>query len=122
MACNSPDAGCREFRRLRRRDLLRIGSLGLLGLSLPEFLAAAEKGRIAPRARSVLFYHHYGAPSHIDTFDPKPLAPVEVRGEFATIASAVPAARAKARDFFIVSLLGNRHPSSPGERSKLRSA
>lgn len=73
-----------------RRDFLRIGSLGALGLSLPQILAAEEVGRHAPRAKSILFYHHYGAPSHIDTFDPKPEAPAEVRGDFDTIATSAP--------------------------------
>jgi hypothetical protein len=77
---------------LRRRDVLRIGTLGLAGLSLPSLLAAETSG-IKPRAKSVLFYHHYGAPSHIDTFDPKPGAPVEVRGEFDPIETAAPGFR-----------------------------
>jgi Protein of unknown function (DUF1501) len=85
--------GCREFRRFDRREVLRIGSVGLAGLSLPRLLAAAETTGIKPRAKSVLFYHHYGAPSHIDTFDPKPNAPVEVRGEFNPIATVVPGFR-----------------------------
>lgn len=82
--------GCRDFRRIDRRELLRIGSVGLAGLSLPRLLAAAETSGIRPRAKSVLFYHHYGAPSHIDTFDPKPDAPLEVRGEFDPIATTAP--------------------------------
>ena len=90
MARSTQIDGCREFRRLERRDLLRIGSVGLVGLSLPKFLAAAETSGTAARAKSVLFYHHYGAPSHIDSFDPKPEAPLEVRGEFGTIASSAP--------------------------------
>jgi hypothetical protein len=69
-----------------RRNALRVGGLGLL--SLPELLAADEQTTHRRRARSVIFYHHYGAPSHIDTFDPKPTAPPEVRGEFARIDSA----------------------------------
>lgn len=90
MPRSSSDAGCPEFRRSGwlRRDVLRAGGLGLLGLSLPRLLAAESTGGARPRARSVLFYHHYGAPSHIDTFDPKPAAPVEIRGEFGSIDSA----------------------------------
>lgn len=75
---------------------MQVGGAGVLGLSLPQFLAAAEQGARAgrrARAKSVIFYHHYGAPSHIDTFDPKPTAPEEVRGEFATIDSVVPGFR-----------------------------
>ena len=90
---SSLNLGCPDFRRggVSRRDLLRAGSAGLLGLSLPQLLAAEQlAGSRKPRARSVDFYHHYGAPSHIDTFDPKPDAPPEIRGEFNTIASSAP--------------------------------
>ncbi len=90
MARQTTSAGCPEFRRTTRRDLLRVGSLGLVGLSLPKLLAASETVGIKPRAKSVLFYHHYGAPSHIDSFDPKPDAPAEVRGEFGTIPTSAP--------------------------------
>jgi hypothetical protein len=85
--------GCKDFRRVDRRELLRIGSAGVMGLSLPRLLAAAETSGIKPRAKSVLFYHHYGAPSHIDTFDPKPDAPLEVRGEFKPIDTKAPGFR-----------------------------
>lgn len=89
----SKNDGCREFMRsqhLLRRDVLRAGGLGLLGLPLCRLLADDLTSPLPARAKSVIFYHHYGAPSHIDTFDPKPDAPVEVRGEFATIASSAP--------------------------------
>jgi hypothetical protein len=86
------DAGCRSFRQWSpsRRDVLQAGTLGMLGLSLPQLLAAEAKSGRRARARSVIFYHHYGAPSHIDSFDPKPDAPPEIRGEFDTIASSAP--------------------------------
>lgn len=88
-------SGCREFvqsLRCSRRDLVRAGAIGLLGHSAIPLLANDSKGvsGINVRAKSVIFYHHYGAPSHIDTFDPKPDAPAEIRGEFATIASSAP--------------------------------
>jgi hypothetical protein len=84
--------GCSDFERGRflRRDVMKIGGIGMLGLSLPQVLAGEKALTNKPRAKSVLFYHHYGAPSHIDTFDPKPEAPVEIRGEFETIASSAP--------------------------------
>lgn len=86
--------GCPEFRRgsASRRDVLKIGTIAACGLSLPELLAAesALSSGIPARAKSVLFFHHYGAPSHIDTFDPKPEAPVEIRGEFSAIPTVVP--------------------------------
>ena len=90
MGRKSLTAGCPDFHGTTRRDLLRIGTLGLLGLSLPRLLAAGESQGIKPRAKSILFYHHYGAPSHIDSFDPKPDAPAEIRGEFGTIPTRAP--------------------------------
>jgi hypothetical protein len=81
-----------------RRELLTVGSVSLLGLSLPEILrhqatAAANKkqsGGGFGRAQSVLMLYLQGSPSHIDIWDPKPDAPVEFRGEFKPIASKAP--------------------------------
>src|SRR5436189_2857529 len=71
-----------------RRRLLQIGGLGGLGVfGLPSLLAANESSRRAPRARSIIFLHQFGGPSHLDTFDMKPGAPDGIRGEFAPIAS-----------------------------------
>ena len=69
---------CEDFLAgaISRRHVLKIDSLGLLGLSLPELLdAESVSSRLKPRAKSVLFFHHYGAPSQLETFDPKPEAP-----------------------------------------------
>src|SRR5213595_3002958 len=77
---------------LSRRELLSVGSVGLAGLCLPSFLhqqgqaASAKSGK----AESVIFLYLQGSPSHIDTWDPKPEAPVEIRGEFKPIATTVP--------------------------------
>jgi len=90
MENRSLQQGCADFRRTTRREALRIGAIGLAGLSLPRLLAAAEASGARPRAKSILFYHHYGAPSHIDSFDPKPDAPAEIRGEFGTIGTSAP--------------------------------
>jgi hypothetical protein len=89
--------------RLSRRQLLRIGSLGSLGLSLPRLLRAEADATVvarstgAPRSprpiRSCILIFHYGGPSHIDTFDMKPNAPVEIRGQFGSIATSVPGSR-----------------------------
>src|SRR5262249_34881599 len=68
---------------------LRIGGLGLLGLSLPGLLQAAGGARKA-KAKSVIFLHQWGGPSHVDTFDMKPNAPAEVRGEFKAMPSSAP--------------------------------
>jgi hypothetical protein len=80
---------------LRRRELLQVGYSGLLGLSLPGVVArasaAAEPGRpAAAPPKSVLLIFLTGAASHHDTFDLKPDAPAEIRGEFQPIATAVP--------------------------------
>jgi hypothetical protein len=74
-------------RPLSRRQLLRAGGLGLLGLHLPDLWAAS--GRKA-RAQAVIFLHQFGGPSHHDTFDMKPDAPDAIRGEFKPIATRVP--------------------------------
>lgn len=80
---------------VRRRDFLRIGALGAFGLHLPGFLRLAEAGRIAEgpdgkgKAKAAIFINLGGGPSHLDTFDPKPDAPAEFRGEFAPIDTAV---------------------------------
>ncbi len=76
---------------IRRRDVLRIGMLGATGLTLADYLRMAEGAQDAPAsARGAIFINLTGGPSHIDSFDPKPDAPVEYRGEFKAIASAIP--------------------------------
>jgi hypothetical protein len=77
--------------QITRRRLLQIGSLGLLGLNLPSFVAAQERSaaRVA-RAKSVIFLHQFGGPSHHDTFDMKPDAPANIRGEYRPGATSVP--------------------------------
>jgi hypothetical protein len=74
---------------VNRRDFLKIGSVGVLGLTLPELLqmqaeAATPK---AGKAKAVILMWMGGGPSHIDTFDPKPEAPQEWRGEFKAISA-----------------------------------
>src|SRR5438874_678736 len=76
---------------LSRREFLRVGGLSALGLSLPAFLRlrqqAAAASTPAPRRSAVncILLWMQGGPSHIDTFDPKPNAAAEIRGEFGTI-------------------------------------
>jgi uncharacterized protein (DUF1501 family) len=78
---------------LDRRDFIRLGSAGLLGLSLPEVLRqeaeAASKGRKEARADSVIMIWLAGGPATIDMWDLKPEAPEGIRGEFKPITSAV---------------------------------
>jgi hypothetical protein len=76
-----------------RRELLRVGALSLFGgLTLPRLLRAADQGGDRPRAaaRSVILLNLFGGPSHLDTFDMKPAAPAEVRGEFRPIRTSLP--------------------------------
>src|SRR5215212_6203166 len=73
-----------------RRDFLRVGGLGALALPTllrAEASAAPAKGA---RARSVILVYLGGGLSHHDSFDPKPDAPAEIRGQYRTIPSAVP--------------------------------
>ncbi len=74
-----------------RRQLLQAGSLGLLGLSLPDLLRADSAGR--RREKSCIFIVQYGGASHIDSLDPKPDAPDDIRGPYRAIPSAVPGVR-----------------------------
>ena len=81
--------------RPSRRELLQIGFSAALGIGLPTLLVGqARAGASAGnRARSVLFIFLTGGPSHVDTFDMKPDAPVEYRGEFRPIATRLPDVR-----------------------------
>ena len=85
-----------------RRELLTVGSLSLLGLSLPDVLrrqamadtdqrtAVQRRNNGFGRAKSVILVYLQGSPSHIDLWDPKPDAPVEIRGEFRPIHTRAP--------------------------------
>lgn len=79
---------CQSSRSLSRRNLLKIGALGLLGSQA--LTAAAQSPRRRARAKSVIFLHQWGGPSQTDTFDMKPNAPAEVRGEYRPIPSSAP--------------------------------
>jgi hypothetical protein len=75
-----------------RRDFLQVGTLGVIGLSLPELLAAQAQGAVAKDhdERSVIMIFNLGAPSQLDTFDMKPDAPAEIRGPFKSIKTKAP--------------------------------
>src|SRR5512147_1711046 len=81
---------------MTRRSCLRIGSLALGGLALPQILRAeAESGANAVSAsqraaKGIIMLLLPGGPTHLDMFDLKPEAPPEVRGEFRPIATNVP--------------------------------
>ncbi|HET6572495.1 MAG TPA: DUF1501 domain-containing protein [Fimbriiglobus sp.] len=77
-----------------RRTFLRVGGLSALGLTLPTYLRARADAPAAPaKAKRCILLWMQGGPSHIDSFDPKPDAPAEVRGEFSTVATALPGVR-----------------------------
>ena len=75
---------------LSRRQILRVGGAGLLGLNLPGLLRAETTATIKPRAKSVIFLFQWGGPSHIDMFDRKPNAPEEYRGPLKGISTSLP--------------------------------
>jgi hypothetical protein len=79
---------------LSRRDFLQASSLGLLGLGAQTALSpaahASPAGGSFGKAKRCILLYLYGAASQIETFDPKPLAPAEVRGELGAISTSVP--------------------------------
>jgi hypothetical protein len=83
----------RDCEGIHRREFLRVGALTGLGLSLPMLFARkdalAKEGRSASDISCILIWTR-GGTSHHDTFDPKPDAPVSVRGEYGVISTAVP--------------------------------
>jgi uncharacterized protein (DUF1501 family) len=76
---------------IRRRDFIRAGAIGTSSITLANWLrwSQAAETRKAD-AKAAIFVNLAGGPSHLDTFDPKPDAPDEYRGEFGTISTAVP--------------------------------
>jgi hypothetical protein len=82
----------RNCEGLTRRDCLQLGLGTLLGGGLAEVLrvqARAGDGK-TPRARACILIWMDGGPTHYETFDPKPTAPVEIRGEYKAIPTALP--------------------------------
>jgi len=75
---------------LSRRHLLKVGGLGLLGLTMPKLLRAEALTKLTARAKSVIFLFQWGGPSHIDMFDRKPEAPQGIRGPLKGVPSNVP--------------------------------
>lgn len=76
---------------LTRREMLHVGGLGLLGLSLPDLLRAQSAER--RRAKSCIVLFLMGGPPQHSTWDPKPDAPTEIRGPFGPISTSVPGVR-----------------------------
>src|SRR5437016_3670941 len=111
-----------DCRGLSRREFLQVGGLSALGLSLPAFLrmqaAAAEAAPSRRAGVNCILLWMQGGPSHIDTLDPKPDAPAEIRGEFATIPTRIPGVRVcehlplLARQFDKLSLIRGHDPQN----------
>jgi hypothetical protein len=82
---------------ITRRDLLQVGALGTLGLTLEDALRsqaqAASNNRPGGKAKACILLFLYGSPSQLETFDPKPDAPEGIRGELGTIPTNVPGVR-----------------------------
>jgi hypothetical protein len=89
---------CPGFRacELSRRSLLKVGGMGLLGLTMPNLLRAQEQQKkwtaaggttISPWANSIIFLYQFGGPTHVDMFDMKPDAPSGIRGPHKPISS-----------------------------------
>ena len=111
MPTRNPSSACNDFSacEFSRRAMLRVGGLGMLGLTMPKWLRAATAGGagsakpqavtggrlqplapltpITPRAKSVIFLYKFGGPSHLDMFDMKPDAPEAIRGPYKPMAS-----------------------------------
>jgi hypothetical protein len=97
-------SGCSNFhfaRQFNRREVLRAGSLALLGSTLPGVIAGRTAAQDQPagpigrpstfgRAKSCILLFMWGGPAHQDTFDLKPDSPSEIRGEFRPISTNVP--------------------------------
>src|SRR4051812_2592871 len=75
------------FHSLNRRAFLSVGGLGLLGAATASE-TPTRRGRA--RAKSIIFLHQWGGPSHVDTFDMKPAAPEQVRGIYKPIPTSLP--------------------------------
>src|SRR5579864_4827475 len=82
-----------------RRELLRVGGAGLLGVSLSGLLQLEAMGQTTPQgkkragfgsAKNFIFIFLQGGPSHLDIWDPKPDAPDNIRGQFKPIATKIP--------------------------------
>jgi hypothetical protein len=75
----------RTCQGLSRREVLTIGSLGMMGLTLPSWLRATASPAAKPRDVSCILLWLDGGPSHFETFDPKPNTPDTVRGPYGVI-------------------------------------
>lgn len=128
--------GCRpgDHPRVARRGLLQVGALGLLGANLADLLrleaeAATRPRRQPGRARGVIFIFQAGGPSQFETWDPKPNAPSEIRGEYSPISTRTDGLQIcehlpqLARRSHLYSILRTlHHPAGPALRNEHNSA
>ena len=73
-----------------RRSFLRVGGLAMGGLALPQLLEAEAAARGGKSHKSIIMIFLSGGAPHQDTFDLKPDAPTDIRGEFKPISTRVP--------------------------------
>ncbi len=83
---------------MMRRDFLQVGALSAMGLGLADWLHAQESKKSSPtngwgKAKSCILLYLYGSPSQLETFDVKPSAPKEIRGELGTVSTVIPGYR-----------------------------
>lgn len=76
--------------RWTRRDFMQVGSIPLLGLGVSALDTRTLLAREDGKAKSCILIWLDGGPSHLETFDPKPDAPIEVRGPFKSISTSIP--------------------------------
>jgi hypothetical protein len=92
-------SGCvtSDHPRIGRRQLLEAGGLSLFGIGLGDLLRAEGQAKTvtptAAKAKSVVFIFQSGGPSQHETWDPKPDAPAEIRGDYGTVATRTPGVR-----------------------------
>ncbi len=88
---NLGESVVRNCQGITRRQMLQVGGLSALGLTLADFWRAREaRAESRRREPSCIFIFLSGGPSHLETFDPKPGAPVNIRGPYGSISTNVP--------------------------------
>ena len=75
---------------VQRRRFLQMGAIGIGGLALPDLLRARALAKTNTKPRAVIMVVLAGGPSHLDSYDLKPGAPTDIRGEFQPISTNVP--------------------------------
>lgn len=83
----------RTCQTLSRRAFVQVGASSVLGLAFSDWLKQQAAGSVPGSAKAVVLLWLWGGPSQLDTFDPKPNAPIEYRGPFGTIPTRIPGVR-----------------------------